>query len=201
MKINAQSTVVLASHNSGKLSEMQDLMAPYNVKVVSSDELNLSEPIEDGKTFAENALIKARIAAKESGKIAIADDSGLCVEALNNAPGVHSARWALNSEGERDFYKAMEKLHEQIGDNPNRKAFFISVLAVVWPNGHEEIFEGCINGRITWPPKGTGGFGYDPIFTPDGHEKSFAEMKKEEKKSISHRALAFQSLTKALCQS
>lgn len=201
MKIRPQSTVVLASHNKGKLKEMQDLLAPYDIKVQSSVELGLSEPIEDGETFAENALIKARAAAQESGFIAIADDSGLCVEALDNAPGVYSARWAQTDDGERDFYKAMEKIHEQIGDNPNRKAFFISSLAVIWPEEEEEhVFEGRVDGLITWPPKGDKGFGYDPIFTPKGYEQSFAEMENEDKKSISHRGQAFEKLIKALCE-
>ncbi len=200
MKIKPQSIIILASHNKGKLIEMQDLLTPYDISVHSSEELELIEPIEDGKTFAENALIKARSASKESGEIAIADDSGLCVEALNEAPGIYSARWAQTNEGERDFQKGMEKIHHQIGDNPNRKAFFISVLAVVWPNGDEQIFEGRIEGHITWPPRGENGFGYDPIFTPVGYQNTFAEMDKEEKKSISHRSLAFQKLIKALCE-
>lgn len=200
MKIAPQSTVILASHNKGKLSEMQDLLAPFDIHVQSSRELGLSEPIEDGQNFAENALIKARAAAQESGHIAIADDSGLCVEALNNAPGIFSARWAETEQGGRDFAQGMKKIHEQMGENPNRKAFFISVLAVVWPEGEECLFEGRVDGHITWPPKGEKGFGYDPIFTPKGYDKTFAEMENNDKKAISHRGLAFEKLIATLCQ-
>ncbi len=192
-------TVVLASHNAGKLKEMQDLLASFEIEVLSAKALNLSEAVEDGETFAENALIKARAAALESGKIAIADDSGLCVEALGNAPGIYSARWAQNEAGERDFAYGMEKIHHQLAAHSNKKAFFISVLAVVWPDGSEQLFEGRIDGQITWPPQGHNGFGYDPIFTPCGHKQSFAQMPKAQKQALSHRAMAFQKLIKALC--
>ncbi len=199
-KILSGSTVVLASHNKGKLIEMQDLLAPFDIRILSAQELNLSEAIEDGETFAENALIKARLAAKESEKISIADDSGLCVEALDNAPGVHSARWAQTKEGVRDFDYGMEKIQKQIQDNTNRNAFFISVLAVVWPDGKEQVFEGRIEGQITWPPQGENGFGYDPIFTPNGYNKTFAQMDRQQKQTLSHRSIAFKKLITTLCE-
>lgn len=191
MKIQPHSHIILASHNQGKLVEMQALLAPFQITVDSSYNLGLTEPIEDGATFAENALIKARSAAKESGQIAISDDSGFCVEALDDAPGIYSARWA--GEG-RDFNIAMQRVHDELGDNPNKSAYFITVLAVVWPDGTEKTFEGRIMGKISWPPRGNKGFGYDPIFIPDGKNETFAEITREDKQKISHRGQAFQLL-------
>lgn len=191
MKFQPQTHIVLASHNQGKLAEMQALLVPYQITVDSSYNLGLVEPIEDGKTFAENALIKARSAAKESGQISISDDSGFCVEALDDAPGIYSARWAGK---ERDFNIAMRRVYDELGDNPNKTAYFITVLAVVWPNGEEKTYEGRIEGQITWPPRGDKGFGYDPIFIPNGLTQTFAEIGREDKQKISHRGQAFRLL-------
>lgn len=191
MKIHPHSHIILASHNQGKLVEMQELLAPYQITANSSYNLGLTEPIEDGLTFAENALIKARSAAKESGQIAISDNSGFCVEALDDAPGIYSARWA--GEG-RDFNIAMQRVHDELGDNPKKSAYFITVLAVVWPDGTEKTYEGRIMGQISWPPRGDKGFGYDPIFIPNGKNETFAEIEREDKQKISHRGQAFQLL-------
>lgn len=191
MKIHQGSEVILASHNKGKLKEMQELMKPFKVSIRSSLELGLSEPVEDGSTFAENALIKARSAAKESGQIAISDDSGFCVKALDDKPGIYSARWAGD---ERNFNMAMQRVHNELGETTDKQAYFIAVLAVVWPTGQEKVYEGRIDGSIAWPPRGERGFGYDPMFIPHGYEQTFAEILPQEKQQISHRALAFQKL-------
>lgn len=198
--------VVLATHNAGKLREMRELLAPYGVEVVSAGELGLPEPEENGATFAANARIKAEAAAKASGLPAFADDSGLTVAALGGAPGIHSARWAGPS---KDFARAMrvieEKLHEANAKTPaQRKAAFISVLCVAWPDGETVSFEGRVDGTLVWPPRGTAGFGYDPMFLPDGKTKTFGEMSSQEKhglpphgEGLSHRARAFLKLAEA----
>ncbi len=204
MSRRIEGKVVIATHNAGKLREMRELLAPYGVEAVSAGELNLAEPEETGATFVENALIKARAAAKASSLPAFADDSGLCVEALGDAPGVYSARWAGES---KDFAGAMARIHAEAraSGNPSRRAHFVSALAVVWPDGREAVFEGKVFGRLAEPPRGTAGFGYDPIFQPDGHARTFGEMSADEKHGIpadgstalSHRARAFQMLAKA----
>ena len=198
--------VVLATHNSGKLREMRELLAPHGVEVVSAAELGLPEPEENGTTFEANAKIKAEAAAKASNLPAFADDSGLAVEALNGAPGIYSARWAGSS---KNFSQAMrlveEKLHEANATTPEaRKAAFISALCVAWPDGETITFEGRVNGTLVWPPRGSAGFGYDPIFLPDGKTKTFGEMTAEEKhglpphgEGLSHRARAFLKLAEA----
>ncbi|RFB79230.1 RdgB/HAM1 family non-canonical purine NTP pyrophosphatase [Methylovirgula sp. 4M-Z18] len=199
--------VVLATHNAGKLREMRELLGPHGIDLVSAGELGLPEPDETGSTFAENAHIKARAAARAAQLPAISDDSGLCVDALDGAPGIYSARWA---NGSKDFTGAMTRIHEELTargatEPEQRKAYFISALSVVWPDGHQELFEGRVDGTLVWPIRGTAGFGYDPCFLPDGYERTFGEMTSEEKhglpkdgsQALSHRARAFQMLEKA----
>ena len=192
--------LVVASHNPGKVREINDLLRPFGFRAVSAGELGLPEPVEDGATFAENALIKARAAAQGAGLPALADDSGLCVDALGGEPGIHSARWG---GPEKDFAMAMrlveEKLQAAHADTPDRrKAHFACALALAWPDGEAEIFEGRVHGHLTWPPRGERGFGYDPVFVPEGHDITFAEMDPEKKHAMSHRARAFEKLVAAL---
>jgi XTP/dITP diphosphohydrolase len=178
--------LVIATHNPGKLKEMRELLAPYGIEAISAGEMGLGEPAETGTTFGENARIKAEAAAKASGLPAFADDSGLVVDALDGAPGIHSARWA---GADKNFGRAMEtveeKLRERGATTPlQRTAHFVSALAVAWPDGHVEEFEGRVDGTIVWPPRGDKGFGYDPIFLPDGLARTFGEMPSEEKHSL-----------------
>ncbi len=186
--------LVIATHNPGKVTEISALLGPYVEQFYSAGALDLPEPVEDALTFQENALIKARAAAQGSGKIALADDSGLAVNALNGDPGIYSARWAGPG---KDFNVAMEKVHEALGDAPDRSAYFVCALAIVWPDGREEVFEGRVNGQLVWPIRGESGFGYDPMFQPDGYDITFGEMDAAEKHLISHRAKAFEKLVKA----
>lgn len=201
--------LVIATHNRGKLWEMQELLKPHGIDAVSAGELGLPEPEETGATFTANAALKARVAAKAAELPALADDSGLCVDALGGAPGLHSARWAeLTPGGARDFAAAINKveaaLHEA-GAKPPYTAHFISALALAWPDGTVEIFEGKVNGTLVFPPRGMKGFGYDPIFLPDGLSRTFGEMMMDEKQAIpadgspalSHRARAFQAFARA----
>ncbi len=180
--------LVLATHNSGKVKEIGRLLAPYVQEFVSAGELGLSEPEETGDTFTANAILKAQAAAQESGQVALADDSGLSVTALNGEPGIYSARWAGE---DKDFGAAMQQVHDRLGDSEDRSAAFICVLALAWPDGHVETFEGRADGQIIWPLRGDEGFGYDPMFEPEGHDRTFAAMTIEEKQAISHRARAF----------
>lgn len=179
--------LVLATHNPGKLAEFQDLLRPLGITVVSATDLGLAEPEETGTTFAENAVLKAMVAAQASFLPALADDSGLCVYALNGDPGIYSARWA---GPEKDFKAAMQRVHDRMGDHPNRSASFICVLALAWPDGACEIYEGQIEGTLVWPPMGDGGFGYDPMFMPEDYNRTFGEMSVAEKHKISHRSRA-----------
>ena len=185
--------LVLASHNEGKVREIADLLAPYGIDAVSAGELGLPEPEETGDSFAENAALKAVAAAKASGLPALADDSGLEVAALGGEPGIHSARWGGTA---RDFGLAMERVHRELEASGARDqtANFICVLALASPDGGAEMFEGKVFGTLTWPPRGTRGFGYDPIFVPKGYSETFGEMEPELKDSISHRARAFEKL-------
>ena len=183
--------LVIASHNAGKAREIAVLLAPYGIAIKSAAELGLPEPEETGRTFAENASIKARAAAERSGLVALADDSGLSVAALDGAPGILSARW---SGPGRDFSLAMERIHDALGDATDRSAAFICCLCLAWPGGEERCFEGRCEGTLVWPPRGEHGFGYDPIFQPEGHTRTFGEMAPEEKDAISHRARAFHTL-------
>ena len=202
--------LVIATHNPGKLAEMRDLLAPYGIDAISAGGLKLKEPDETGMTFRDNARIKAEAAARATGLPAFADDSGLAVDALDGAPGIYAARWA---GPDRDFRGAMEmieaKLHDRGATTPDRrKAHFVSALCVAWPDGHIEEFEARVDGTLVWPPRGDRGFGYDPMFLPDGQEegqlRTFGEMTSEEKhglpprgKGLSHRARAFLKLAEA----
>lgn len=185
--------LVIATHNPGKLREIAALLEPFGVGVLSAGELGLPEPAEDGATFAANAEIKARAAAAGSGKPALADDSGLCVDALDGAPGVYSARWA---GPEKDFGMAMRRVHEELGGK-DRRAHFAAALALAWPDGRMETFEGAVRGTLAWPPRGERGFGYDPMFRPDGYELTFGELDPAAKRAVSHRAQAFAKLAAA----
>ena len=183
--------LVIASHNAGKVREISALLAPYVSSFMSAADLGLEEPEETGKTFTENAVLKATLAAKASGRPALADDSG----ALNGDPGIYSARW----EGEpRDFNVAMQKVHDALGDAQDRSAYFVCVLALAFPDGQVETFEGIVHGNIIWPPRGGNGFGYDPMFVADGMEQSYGEIDPAHKHEISHRALAFEKFRNAL---
>ena len=194
--------LVIATHNPGKLREMRDLMEPLGISCVGAEELGLPEPEEIGNTFVDNADLKAREAADLSGLPALADDSGLCVDALHGAPGIFSARWAEDEQGNRDWTRAMERVWREVeaaGPDAGHDAHFACALAIAWPNdGQAENFEGRVDGTLTWPPRGDKGFGYDPIFVPAGHDVTFAEMEPAQKHEMSHRADAFRKLVKAL---
>lgn len=187
--------LVIATHNPGKAKEISELLGAYVPEFVTAGDLDLPEPEETGSTFVQNAEIKAIAAAKGSGKIALADDSGLTVTALNGDPGIYSARWA---GPEKDFGAAMQKIHDQLGAHSDRSAAFICALTLAYPDGRTQTFEGRIEGDIVWPPRGDKGFGYDPFFVPKGYDVTFAEMEPAAKHEISHRADAFQKLVKAV---
>lgn len=196
----APGRLVIASHNEGKVREIRDLLAPYGIEPVSAKDLDLPEPVENGTSFFANAEIKARSAADLSGLPALADDSGLCVDALGGDPGIYTADWAETPDG-RDWTLAMRKVEnalQAVGPDVARDAHFVCVLALAWPDGHVEWFEGRAEGRLTWPPRGTVGFGYDPVFVPLGDDRTYAELAPEEKHAISHRADAFRQLVAAV---
>ncbi|MSO98173.1 MAG: RdgB/HAM1 family non-canonical purine NTP pyrophosphatase [Rhodospirillaceae bacterium] len=186
--------LVLATHNPGKVREIAELLAPFKVDVVSAGELNLPEPEETETTFIGNAKLKAIAAAKASGLPALSDDSGLSVTALNGAPGIYSARWAGPS---KDFNLAMTRVEKELGGNPNRTAKFVCALALCWPDGHCETFEGEVHGTLSFPQRGQKGFGYDPIFMAKGQTITFAEMEPAAKHAMSHRVNAFRQLVAA----
>ena len=198
--------LVIATHNPGKLAELRELLAPFGIKAASAGELGLPEPEETGTTFRENARIKAAAAATAAQRPAFADDSGLVVEALDGAPGIHSARWAGEA---KDFGSAMRRIEDELRRRgavrpEQRQAHFVCALCVVWPDQHAEEFEGRIDGTLVWPPRGTAGFGYDPIFLPEGLARTFGEMTSDQKhglpplgSGLSHRARAFQQLAEA----
>ena len=189
--------LVIASHNPGKVREILEMLGPYGSEPVSAAALDLPEPEETGTTFLANAELKALQAADLTGLPALADDSGLCVDALNGDPGIFSARWA--GEG-KDFKVAMQRVNDALeaaGPDASRTAHFMCVLALAWPDGHVEWFEGRVDGSLVWPPRGTGGFGYNPIFVPEGSDQTFAEMP-DAKKAISHRARAFDAMMAAV---
>jgi XTP/dITP diphosphohydrolase len=208
--------LVIATHNPGKLAELRELLAPLGVTAASAGELGLAEPAETGASFRENARIKAAAAAAAAQRPAFADDSGLAVDALGGAPGIHSARWAGPA---KDFAAAMRRIEDELGRRgamrpDQRKAHFACALCIAWPDRHVEEFEGRIDGTLVWPPRGTAGFGYDPMFLPDGHARTFGEMTSEEKhglpplgsglppsglppSGLSHRARAFRQLAEA----
>ncbi len=189
--------IVIASHNNGKVEEIKILLRPLKIEVLSADDFNLKEPIEDGFSFEENSLIKSSYVCNSTGIPSLSDDSGICFSDLNNEPGIYSARWAGKS---KDFNLAMFKINESINKvkNPNYNCFFVCALSLSWPNGNHVTVSGKIDGKFSWPPKGNLGFGYDPIFKPLGYNKTFAEMEPEFKHNISHRALAFKKLI-AIC--
>ena len=190
--------LVIASHNPGKLREIAVLLGPHGIEPVSATDLDLPEPAETGTTFVANAELKALLAADLSGLPALADDSGLCVEALGGEPGIFSARWAGE---DKDFGLAMRLVDEHLGradPEAGRDAHFVCALAVAWPDGHLESFEGRVDGKLVWPPRGDRGFGYDPMFVANGQELTFGEMDPEAKHAISHRADAFAKLVAAL---
>ena len=198
--------LVIATHNPGKLREIQALLAPFGVKCISAGSLGLPEPVETGTTFVANALLKARAAAEAAQLPALADDSGLCVVALGGRPGVYTADWAERQpfedppngpKGGRDWYMAMGKVEgmlAELGPEARRDAWFACVLALAWPDGEQAVYEGRVDGTLTWPPRGTLGFGYDPVFVPAGGTATFAELDPEDKHRISHRADAFAKL-------
>lgn len=197
-------TIVVASHNAGKIREIRDLIGPLGFEAKSAADLGFAEPDETGTTYVENARIKALASAKAAGLPALSDDSGLAVDALDGAPGVYTANWAEREDGTRDFNMAMEKLEQALREKgaltpEQRKARFVSVLCLAWPDGHTETFRGEVEGHVVWPPRGNLGFGYDPVFQPDGYDITFGEMPAEQKHgwkpgqqtALSHRARAF----------
>ncbi len=193
--------LVIASHNSGKIAEIAALLAPFGVRTIGAATLGLPEPEETGASFEENAALKARAAVRASGLPALADDSGLVVPALGGGPGIHSARWA---GPDKDFRSAMARVHRELAESKSpgdRRAHFVAVLALAWPptdhGGEAATFRGEAHGHLVWPPRGERGFGYDPIFVPDGHELTFGEMDPTLKHQISHRARAFEKLVAA----
>ncbi len=200
LHLKRASRLVVATHNPGKLSEFRDLLEPFGIEVLSAAELNLPEPAETGETFEENAQLKAMVTAFASGLPALSDDSGLAVEALGGAPGIHSARWA----GEpRDFAQAMARVEDELKAKgaisvSARRAKFICVLCLANTMGSVQFFEGTAEGHLIWPPRGTKGFGYDPMFQPDGYEQTFGEMDPAQKHAISHRAKAFAAFKAAI---
>ena len=197
----AGETLVIASHNPGKVREIEELLEPYDVTVVSAGALGLPEPEETGAGFAENAALKARAAARGAGLSALADDSGLAVQALGGEPGIRSARWA---GPDKDFGLAMARVERELAvararnGTDERGAAFVCALCLAWPDGSERNFEGRVEGRVVWPPRGSRGFGYDPIFIPEGFDITFGEMEPGEKHRISHRARAFAKLVRAV---
>lgn len=207
-KLKAGDRLVIASHNPGKLKEFAELLAPFDIETISAGQLDLPEPEETGVTFEENAVLKARAAAEAAGLPALADDSGLEVEALDGAPGIYSARWG---GPEKDFQAAMCRVHDEVQARADwseaaRRANFNATLALVWPDGEAHCFEGKVFGTLEWPPRGAGGFGYDPMFRPDGADKTFGEMTPDEKHGkddkwgdggLSHRARACHAFVQA----
>ena len=208
--------LVIASHNEGKVREIAELLGPYGIEPVSAAALDLPEPDEIGATFVDNADLKARQASDLAGLPALSDDSGLCVDALDGRPGIHSARWALvdpsvapeagpgEVQGRRDFALAMRRVEDELQaiseDEVSRDAHFVCALCVCWPDGRAETFEGRVDGKLVWPPRGDNGFGYDPMFQPAGYDRTFGEMDPDEKYAISHRADAFRKLVAALIE-
>ena len=197
-------TIVVASHNAGKIREIAELIGPFGFSAKSAAELKFEEPDETGTTFEENAAIKALASAKASGLPALSDDSGIVIDALDGAPGVYTANWAEREDGTRDFAMAMQKVEDALQEkgattSDKRSCRFVSVLCLAWPDGHTELFRGDVEGVVAWRPRGDAGFGYDPIFQPEGHETTFGEMTSEEKHgwkpgdehALSHRARAF----------
>jgi len=193
--------LVIATHNAGKLREIREMLAPHGIECVGAAELDLPEPEEIGNTFVDNAELKAREAADLSGLPALADDSGLAVDALHGLPGIFSARWAEDDEGTRDFGRAMERVWREVeatGPDAGHDAHFVCALSLAWPDGAIESFEGKVHGTLVWPPRGDQGFGYDPMFVATGMDRTFGEIDPQAKHAISHRAEAFKMLMEGL---
>lgn len=187
-----QTKLLIASKNAGKVTEIREILSEFNVQVVSAENLDIEEPEETGADFIANAKLKAEYYGKAANLPALADDSGLCVDALDGAPGIYSARWAGE---DKDFSKAMKRIKDELGDNDNKKAKFVCALSLYWPDSGEFVtFEGTVDGHLKFPAKGKKGFGYDPIFIPKGYDKTFAELDSHVKHKISHRAKAFEKL-------
>ncbi|MDF3854414.1 RdgB/HAM1 family non-canonical purine NTP pyrophosphatase [Paracoccus sp. P2] len=196
MRKLTEKKLLVATHNRGKLDEIRAMMAPHGIEVTSAGEMGLPEPAETESSFIGNARIKARAAMQATGLPVLADDSGITVDGLDGAPGVYTADWAETPQG-RDFMQAMTRTWRELDERgvaEPRSAQFRATLILLWPDGHEEIFEGVAPGRLVWPPRGQQGHGYDPIFVPDGHDLTYAEMPPEQKNAISHRARAFRKL-------
>ncbi|WP_108500767.1 RdgB/HAM1 family non-canonical purine NTP pyrophosphatase [Paracoccus indicus] len=199
MRKFTEKRLLVATHNAGKLAEMRALLAPYGVEVVGAAEMGLGEPVETEDNFIGNARIKARAAMEATGLPALSDDSGISVDALNGAPGVYTADWAETGNG-RDFPMAMKRTWDEleaVNAPAPRLAQFRCTLVLMWPDGHDEVFEGVLPGQVVWPPRGAEGHGYDPIFMPDGHEMTLGEMSAEAKNALSHRAIAVDKMIKA----
>ena len=198
--LNRKNKLLIASHNQGKVLEIADLLGRLAIDVIGARDLGLEEPEETGLNFIENAVLKAELAAKSAHLPALADDSGLVVNALGGAPGIYSARWA---GPEKDFDHAMRRVSEALllSGNPDRSCSFVCALALAWPDGHTESFEGRVDGTVTWPARGQNGFGYDALFTPIGHQQTFGEMNPADKHKMSHRADAFAQLLGSCLQS
>ena len=211
LQMLAEKSIVVASHNAGKVREINELIAPFGFNAKSAAQLELAEPIEDGDTFEANALTKAMAAAKATGIVSLSDDSGLCVDALEGAPGVYTADWADKEDGSgRDFLMAMEKVERALQEKSalkpeQRTGHFVAVLCLAWPDGDHEFFRGEVEGTLIWPPRGNIGFGYDPVFQPSGYDQTFGEMPAADKHSweagrtdlgLSHRARAFAKFAK-----
>jgi XTP/dITP diphosphohydrolase len=193
--------LVIATHNEGKLREIRELLEPYGIECLSAAELDLPEPEETGVTFVDNAELKARASADLTGLPALADDSGLSVDALHGKPGIHSARWAEDENGKRDFGRAMERVWREVeaaGPDAGHDAHFTCALSLAWPDGEVESFEGKVHGTLVWPPRGENGHGYDPMFVAAGDTRTFGEIEPAAKHAVSHRAAAFAKLVEAL---
>jgi len=186
--------LIVATHNQGKLAEIKDYLGNYLETLYSANDLELDDPEETEDTFEGNAMLKALAAAKATGRIALADDSGFAVDVLGGAPGIYSARWAEQEDGTRNFEQAMIDVNEQTKDQDNKNAKFVCVIALAWPDGHCETARGEITGQIIWPPRGDKGFGYDPMFMPDGTTQTFAEISPDEKRADSHRTRAIKGI-------
>ena len=193
IRVFEEKKLVIASHNKGKIREIKELLKPLNIKILSAHELQIVEPIEDGLTFEENALIKSKFVSKETGLPCISDDSGICFKDLNDEPGIYSARWAGE---DKNFDLAMLKVHKAIKNitNPNLKCNFVCSLSICWPDQFDVTVSGSVEGFFTWPPRGQNGFGYDPVFTSIGYKKTYGELEPKFKHSISHRSIAFDKL-------
>jgi XTP/dITP diphosphohydrolase len=212
MRTLQKGRLVVASHNEGKVAEIRDFIGPFGFDIVSAKELNLAEPAEEGTTFEENAYTKAHAAATATGLPALSDDSGLCVDALGGEPGIYTADWAQKPDGTRDFAMAMRNVEEKLyaagaTTSDRRKGRFVAVLCLCWPDGQANYFRGEVEGTLVWPPRGDKGFGYDPVFKPDGYDITFGEMPASEKHGweagrgdlgLSHRARAFAKFAKAV---